>query len=203
MNGIYIKSDFKDYYDYLHSECSNVVYNRFLSDSKQRGTALKYLRNLGIKTLDVKPVKQYYRDDGPIVVYTSPNLHHSSGKKIMDVEEAMQYYSNCIASKYIQSDKSIKFLQIGKRRFTLFFNKKDLDLNLGELINITESQSSYNRIIGLPIFSIDYISDSESKLVATDFNEVEDLKRLGIDKIISAEDIVREIREALIVYNKI
>lgn len=203
MNGICIKSDFTDYYDILNDNNSNIVYNRYLKNCKQRGSALKYLRNIGIKTIEIKQVNKFFRGDGPIVVYTDPNGHNSQGKKIITVDDAMQSYENCIASKYfIDSDITIKYLQIGKRRFTLYFKKnKQFTLNMGELIDIKESSPEYNRLFGLPIFSIDYISNGK-EMIAIDFNEVENLQALNINKYIDYNIIIQEIKDALIVYNK-
>jgi serine/threonine protein kinase len=204
MNDLCIKSDFSDFYDELHNEKSNFIYNRFLSECKQRGTALKYLRSIGIKTIDIKPVNTYFSTDGKIVVYTNPKGHNSNGKKIMSVDDAVIQYNNCIASKYIESnDITVKYLQIGKRRFTLYFKKdSQYTLELGQLVDISEAPSDYNRLIGLPIFSIDYIA-IDNEMVATDFNEVENLQRIGIDKVLGKENVIEEIRGALITYNKI
>lgn len=204
MSGLYIKSDFSDYYDILNNKNSIITYNRYLSECKQRGTALKYLRTLGIKTLELKQVSQFYKDDGDIIVYKNPKGHNGTGKEIMSVSEALQYHSNCLASKYIPSEDGItvKFLQIGKRRFTLYFKKDEaVTLNMGKLISISESFSEYNRLIGLPIFSIDYISNG-IEMIATDFNEVENLQNLSLQNYLSPDTIIEEIRNALTVYNK-
>lgn len=203
MDSICIKSDFTDYYDRLQDSNSVLTYNRYLSESKQRGTALKYVRSLGIKTIELKPVNKFLSLDGKILVYTNPKLHNGEGKKILTVDEALQSYSNCIASKFYEDiELTVKFLQVGKRRFTLYFRKDNpYDLSCGKLVSINESTSDYNRLIGLPIFSIDYIQ-RHGEMIATDFNEVENIMRLGIDKIISAEDIIKEIKNSLIIYNK-
>ena len=204
MSKLCIKSDFTDFYDKLGDNTSPIVYNRFLNQSKQRGASLKYLRSIGIRTLELQQVNNFFRGDGPIVVYTDPKAHHGQGKKIMSVDEAMQTYGNCIASNYYNTDGlTIKYLQIGKRRFTLCFKKDETyTLDTGKLISVSESEPEYNRLIGLPIYSIDYISNGQV-MIATDFNEVEDLKSLGMDNYISADDVIREITESLIVYNKI
>lgn len=204
MSELCIKSDFTDFYDYLHNENSNITYNRFMSQCKQRGTALKYLRSLGIKTIDIKPVNQFLRTDGPLVVYVNVKEHNGLGKKIMSVDEAMQNYTNCVACKYYQTldNYTVKYLQIGQRRFTLYFRKNEpISLDVGTLVDIRESIQEYNRLIGLPIFSIDYISDG-TNMLATDFNEVQKLDKLNFWQYMSAENITEEIRNAIIVYNK-
>lgn len=200
-----IKSDYEDYYDNLASK-DGIIYNRMISGGKQRGSALKYLRSLGVKTLDIKQVSQFSYLDGDLVVYTDPNKHHGQGKKIMTYEEAVTYYSNYPASKYLKDSNgiTIKVLQLGQRRFNLTF-KKDEDektLSEGKLISINEMTPAYNMLIGLPIFSIDYIA-SGCEMIATDFNETENLKRIFIDHYINADEVIKEIINSLYVYNKV
>lgn len=204
MSGLCIKSDYTDFYDVLSNNNSIITYNRYLSQCKQRGSALKYLRSLGIKTLDIRQVNQFFRGDGPIVVYKDPMGHHGNGKAIMSVDEAMQYYSNCVASNYYNKDGfTIKYLQIGKRRFSLCFNKNETEtLDVGTLIDIKENTSEFNRLIGLPIFSIDYISNG-CEMIATDFNEVENLHNINMDRYLDSNTVITEIIDALTVYNKI
>lgn len=200
---IKINSDFTDYYDDLQDSTSEIVYNRVLKTTEQRGTLLKQLREMGIKTIDIKQVNQFTTLDDKIVVYTDPTLHNGLGKKIMDVQEAQQMYYNSLASLYISESKyTVKFLQIGKRRITMYFKKNDSHtLDMGQLDSIAESPSEFNRRVGCPIYSIDYIS-SNGALLATDFNKCENLARLGINKYITGCNIMAEISESLLAYNK-
>jgi hypothetical protein len=188
----------------LSDDKSIITYNRYLSQSKQRGAALKYLRSLGIKTLEIKQVNTFFRGDGPIVVYTDPQGHNGSGKRIMTVDDAVRTYGNCIASKYWNTDgMTIKYLQIGKRRFSLYFKKETTQsLEIGTLIDIRENSPEYNRLVGLPIFSIDYISDGQY-MIATDFNEVENLSMIGMNRYLDSNTVINEIVDSLLIYNKI
>lgn len=205
MSGLHIKSDYSDYYDIMNNEKSIITYNRFIGNCNQRGSDLKYLRSIGIKTIEIKQVNEFFRGDGPIVVYKNTKGHHGEGKEIMSVDDALRSYSNYTASKYIMSDSqlSIKYLQIGKRRFTLYFQKdKDITLDKGKLVDIKESTPAFNSLIGLPIFSIDYISNNR-EMLATDFNSVENLSLLGFGSYIKSEEVVSEIIDALTAYNRI
>lgn len=206
MYKIKIESDFVDYYDILSSNDSDIVYKRVHKDREQRAKDLKFLRNLGLKTLELKQVNQFIRDNEPIVVYTNPKGHDGSGKEIMSVDDALKIHGNCTASRYIKPDNgySLKYLQIGKQRFALYFRKdeNDISLKMGELINIVKAEPEYNRLIGLPIYSIDYIP-YKGEMIATDFNCVENLKRLGMNSIISDTEVISEIARSLIVYNRI
>lgn len=204
MSSIEIKSDFVDYYDHLNDIKSAFKYERYLSRCKQRGTALKALRSMGIKTLELKQVNQFCLSDGYIVVYTNPSAHGGLGKRIMTVDEAQMSYSNCVASIYHNnSDTTLKYVQVGKRRFMLYFKKQfEHTLEQGELVDIREAQSEYNRLVGIPIFSIDYVSNG-LEMVATDFNEVQNLGKININRYITDKDVVELIADSMIVYNKV
>ena len=204
MNSINILSDFNDFYDDLSDKNSVLKYERMLQNCKQRGTALKYLRSLNIQTIEIKQVSQFIDSDGPLIVYTNPLGHNGEGKKILTVTEARQSYNNCVASKYLFGDGlSIKYLQIGKLKINLCYKKtSDVTLDMGTLVDVTIDVGDYNRLIGIPIFSIDYISVN-NKMLATDFNEVENLGRLGLQQYLTKEQIVDEVAKALLIYNKV
>ena len=110
MSRLKINSDFNDYYDILSSE-STLTYDRFLKGAPQRASDLKFLRRLGLKTIELKPVSSFFMDDGPIVVYTQPDLHNGKGKKILSLDEANTLYANFTASKYIESD-NLEFVSL-------------------------------------------------------------------------------------------
>lgn len=204
MSSINIQSDFKDYYDYLADNKSKIVYERYRNGGMQRGSALKYLRSMGIKTIEIKPVNKFlFTDTKRVVVYTSPFLHEGKGKRVMEPQDAFNSYGNCICSKFYDSSTTVKYLQVGKRRFTLIYKKENNEeLTEGKIVDISEQKNEYNRLIGLPIFSIDYIQDG-MYMLATDFNEVENIKRLGIESLITPDQVVEEIKNALIAYNKV
>jgi hypothetical protein len=65
-----------------------------------------------------------------------------------------------------------------------------------------EIQPDYNYLLGLPIYSIDYISTPYG-LLATDLNTTQDLSSLGVQNIIQPYDIIKEIYNALIKYGKV
>lgn len=204
MAGLKIVTDFSDYYDSLSDSNAKIVYNRKYSECNQRGTALNILRkHAGIKTIDLKPVSDFLYSGTRIVVYTNPKLHNGEGKRIMTVEEAMQSYSNYIASRYYEEcDSFVKFLQVGSRRFTINYKRNNKEsLTDNSVIDISEATSGYNKLLGLPIYSIDYIA-VDNAMIATDFNEVECLKHCGIERFMTAEQVVEEIQKSLIAYNK-
>lgn len=205
MYNLNIQSDFLDYYDILNNEKSTFVYNRYIGNSKSRGTILKELRNLGVKTIELKQVSQFYKGEGPLVVYIDPKAHNGKGKLIMSVEDAQLAYPNSLASPYIETTNGyiLKYVHVGKRRFALYYKKDEpISLNMGRLIDINEATPEYNRQVGLPIYSIDYIVKDNNEMVATDFNAVQSLGDIGLQSKLTAENVIDEIVQALAIYNK-
>ena len=204
MGKLKLISDYCDYYDDLCSDDSVLVYKRNLSETLTRGSALNLLRSKGIATIEVKSVSEFNRFDGNLVVYKDINGHHGNGKEVMSVDYAKQIYPTSLASKYIYSEPNIavKILQVGKRRFKLVYKNEPFSLVNGTLESIEELQSEYSYGLPYPIFSIDYICDN-NKMLATDFNQVENLHLLNVEHILDAETVVNEIGQALLAYNKV
>lgn len=201
-NNIGLESDFKDFYDNLFNDKSSFKYKRNLSDSMPKGKALKTLKSFGTPTIEIKPVSQFNRYDSKLVVYTDPKLHLGMGKQVCSWHEAMLNYSNCLASLYLDETDgvSLKFLQLGSRRFRIMMKGEKDSLLPGVVTSIEELEQGYNYVIPIPIFSIDYISNG-NEMVAIDYNEVQELSSLGIEKIITEAEVVEQIYRALIHYN--
>lgn len=204
---IRLETDFNDYYDTECNQNSNIVYVRLQADKKSRGEELNELRRFGIKTIQFGPLSKFSPlVNKKLVVYTNPMLHNFEGKRIVGFDEAASQYGNCLMAEFL--DKSggytIKYLQIGQRRFNLMFYNPDYMDKLveGSLVKIEELPKQYNYAIGVPIFSIDYISNGV-EMIAVDFNTTQSLISIGLDKVIPASDVAREIRDALVVYNKV
>jgi len=198
-----IVSNFSDYYDSL-SDNNGMVYKRFMSE-EQRGLILKRLRGINVKTIEVKAVKEFDNSAEYLVVYTDPKLHNSLGKRVVPLAEARVMYANQLASKYYieANGVTIKFLQVGSRRFKVTLkNDFNFTLNEGRLIDIVELSPEYNFAVMHPIFSIDYIN-SGKEMLAIDFNNVQSLERLNFENVMNAEQVVYEIKKALVKYNKV
>lgn len=201
--GIRIESDFSDYYDCKGNSDSIGVYRRYTS-SDSRAKILRWLRGKDIKTVDIKAVKEFDNSNSKLVVYNNSSLHGFKGKSVMDIEEARELYPNLPASKFYEeaNGETIKVLQIGSRRFRMTLKNEDLHLlKEGRVTDIIELTPQLNYGIMEPIFSIDYIFNGVDML-AVDFNKVQKLDTLGIQDIMTPEEVINEIRGALIAYNK-
>lgn len=201
--GVGLESDFRDYYDdevrQLQQQLYNhriIVYNRKLSNAEHRAVDLNMLKQRGLPVLGVRPIEDFevLNNNTKILVYTRPCMHNGLGKSVMDNREAQGLYSNYIGRLWIPNSESggytIKLLQIGKRRFKLIMQTSDeFDITGGKLVDIQELPSDYQKLCKNPIYQIDYISTESDGLRAIDFNQVENLSRLGIDKLIPAYQI--------------
>lgn len=189
-----IRSDFKDFYDSICSD-SGTLYNRYINKGMQRGTAIRYLQSIGVKTVEIQQVSQIssmYANK--VVVYTDTTKHESKGKKIMTLDEAQRLYPSYLASIFHEDTNGItlKYLQIGVKRFRLWFKKDIESLETGPLYHIEMLEDYNSRAINVPIYSIDYIMTSTGAL-ATDLNAVQNLEKIGMQDYISAEQVVKEI----------
>ena len=166
---------------------------------------MRWLRGKGVSTAELKAAKEFGDTISKVVVYTEPTLHDSLGKKIVRLDEAKIMYRNYLASEFY--DKSggdtFKFIQVGARRFRVRMKNDDITkLAEGRIVDIEELVTELNFDIMIPIFSIDYISNGK-EMIAIDFNIVQRLDKLGFRDIMSADDVMTEIKRALIAYNSI
>jgi len=203
MGDIKILSDYTDYYDKCSNDNASMIYKRFMKDSMQRGKALNTLRKLNIKTIETKSVKDLFPFAEYLVVYTNPNGHNGTGKRVVRADEAIKEYANYLSSVYHDDcDLSVKYLHIGKKRIVLQYKKnEEFSLDKGDLIDVSMAADDFNYDIKIPIFSIDYIIVNDI-MVATDFNEVENLKLLGIDKYCEEHEVIDLIKESILEYSK-
>ncbi len=209
-----IISDFKDYYDEVYNSISSLDYIRNYGDCQDRSEDLRFLRSLGISTIDVKAIRDFDDTIDQVVVYLNPRKHNGEGKTVLDINTAKMLYWNQLGSFYYKDNTSVlKLLHIGKRRFQVLYRTRDSDLlSRGIIHSVYEIDESYNYMISEPIFSIDFIV-VDGEMIAIDFNKVQSLseagffetircKELKINKPITKKDICKEVEEALIKYNK-
>jgi hypothetical protein len=197
-----IKSDFQDSYDYLQQLGENVVvYKRMYSASVGRGVELHWLKQRSVNVVELKAVSQFSAHTQKLVVYKNPLKHQFQGKTVMDRDEAMEMYPNALASHFYSecSYKTYKYLQIGKRRWQLELEAFGEELREGKMIGYTELEPGYNNAFSTPIFSVDYLLVGE-EYVAIDCNNIQKISHLGIESLISAEEVIKEIREAILYY---
>lgn len=201
-----VESDFKDYYDNLTVSKAAVTYRRFTSDNLPRDKVFRRLLGLNVKTVPFGQVKELAGQYTKLVVYTDITKHNREGKVVLQGSEALLLYPNKLASAYLDRVEAVtyKVLCIGKRMLRLVLEDESIDgktveLPKGKVKNIEIVKYDFESLIREPIFSIDYIPTADG-LVAVDFNSVENLGKLGINKVIDGEYVVKEVYEHLIKY---
>ena len=204
---LYINSDFTDYYDKAASNVqdeNSVLYNRIMQNVPGKVEELRTIGKMGNKTIQILPINRMSPTINKVIVYTDIKGHRGNGKTIMSLSEANMMYPNKLGTEYFSnySGYTFKVLTVGKRRFKCILKNID-NLIESETISIEELPSGYNYQIALPIYSIDYIQDNSNQMVIADFNTIQRLDYLGLEKFMSAEEVLDEIYKALIAYNKI
>lgn len=201
--GIHIVTDFSDYYDSLSDRNDPILtYKRNYNDSMPRDKALKFIRNLGIKTVELGTPRQFLGKHKKVVVYKDPNKHRFEEKEILEINHANSIYDNYLASPYYAENQgvTIKYLQVGTKRFRIAF-KKDVDEILeGEITSIQNLEDGLNFHIQKPIFSLDYIYNGK-EMVCVDYNEVQELSSIKIYNILTPEQVMEEIKKSMLAYN--
>lgn len=191
-----LESTFTDFYDKKLAEYDNIEYKRSRPKADARGLELNELRKIGIPTLEVKAVSLYNSSVEELVVYTEPHKHDKEGKIVTDLETARLMYRNNLASPFYRKCCmfTIKYVQVGKRRFRVFFlGKRDESVfEDGQVMKIEELYSQYNTVIKEPIFSIDYIS-TDFGLIAIDFNKVQNLGKIGLADYMTDDEVCQEL----------
>lgn len=204
---IRLESDFSDYYDYTCSDTGSILYRRYRNTGMSRGEELNQLKKLGIRTIGFGPISNFSPlINNKLVVYTNPTLHNFDGKMVVDYRDAASQYTNYLMAEFLEKSGgyTVKYLQVGERRFQIMFHNPNYKDRLveGSPVKVEELPKQYNRAIGLPIFSIDYISDG-AEMIAVDFNTVQSLQSIGFDKVIPAAEVAREVECALVAYNMV
>lgn len=198
-----LNTDFEDFYDAELSSLSGIEYNRFKGSTVSRGEELNWLNRIGIKTVKFGAASSFIPATKQVVVYTNPFLHDFKGKSIYNFDEYRG--SNYLIAEFLADSLgyTVKYLQVGERRFKLMLYNKDFRTKLSEgvLVSCEELPKQYNYSMGIPIYSIDYVSNGH-EMLAVDFNRVQNLKKLGMENVMKASEVALEVRKALIEYNK-
>ena len=103
-------------------------------------------------------------------------------------------YPNSLASKlYKDADITIKYLVIGELRYSVVIKNNDIySMKNKEVTRIDRLEDSEDRLFGMPIYSIDYITIG-GQMVAIDFNRVQKLSNLGIQEYLKPEEVIENI----------
>lgn len=190
-----INSDFNDFYDYLSTDDSVYVYDRYLKNRMTVAEGLSRLRAIGIKTVETKAAREIQSE---YII-----LHNGHNSSILRSQEALLLYPNSLATEYnIENNTIYKLIQVGARRFRVILKIKDYSLDKYDILSIDEVNPSYNMGLQIPIYSIDYVN-TDKGMLALKMNSVESLSKYKIDTVIKPDEVVESVRSSLLKYNKL
>ncbi len=217
---VQLKSDFNDYYDHCF-DLEGILFERYSRQGRGRRAALEFLSAIGVKTPPYGTPQEVRNQTDPrllerelllqqdskyllsVVVYLDENAHRGEGKVLMPLYQALVKYPHYLCSLFIPPlpGKSIsrRYLQVGRKAFWLrYTSRDDWRSNCGnvEIEMIKQEEDAYHPQIHYPLFSIDYIANTE-ELLAVDLNVSPQLKGTGIEEILSGQEVVHLIREAI------
>ncbi|MBR1454035.1 MAG: hypothetical protein IJ593_05270 [Lachnospiraceae bacterium] len=198
-----LETDFSDYYDAETNNEGALIYRRMDSERLQRGQELKLLSSKIKNTIPFGKVSDICKLSDRVVVYTNVNKHNGEGKIICNSRMALDNFKNYLASPFIENTKgkSVKFLVIGDFIYKIYMHNDEFDntLKAGVVDSIKESnKKEFSVKLDYPIYSVDFIVKPDGSLVACDFNSVENLSKLGFNKILSIDDILIQINKSLV-----
>lgn len=201
MLSVGLQSKFKDYYDDEFEKEYNIAYDRNYRLPRVNG--LKLIALTGAKTVDICPVCDAPYSWNEVVVYINPSLHNGLGKMVLPLEVARERYRNYLCVPYYRESAFVtrKYLQVGKCRFE-FEVKHTSEVDSGSVVSCKRLADAYNIYIGMPIFSIDYLI-IDGGLVALELNDVQNLKNLKMDRILSGAEVKWLILDSMKEYNMI
>lgn len=217
---VQLRSDFADYYDHCF-DLDGIPFERYSRQGRGRRAALDYFTEIGIPTPPygtprevIKQTNQRllerereFQSDSKYllsaVVYLDENAHRGEGKVLMPLQEALNKYSNHLCTLFIPplpgKSISMRHLQIGKKAFWLrCISRDDWRSNCGnvEIEIIKQEKEGYHPHIHQPLFTIDYIANSE-EMLAVDLNVSPILKGTGLENILSGKEVADLIKEAI------
>lgn len=190
-------TDFVDYYDKEFNESSGFdIYERKLSMNMNRFDALEFIRNLGYKTIEIKPVKSVLTEPS-VLVYTDHTKHNGQGKQIMSLSNAKMMYSSKPCAKVYEHLRTYKMLQIGDTFFSLTIVNNGLyEEHIESFEELGKTPNSVLR--QYPMYSIDFVKDSNGEMLACDFDCVVELSHIkNIKNYLPAERIVELLGKVL------
>lgn len=189
-----IVSDFSDYYDYLSDESAVIRYTRVRELNRQQGMCM--VHRAGLPMAEVKKVREFTCFDTDLVVYLDDYKHGVDTKIRTNYLYAVARYPDKFAARFYRSIDGFtyKLLGIGKTRLLIVIRNIS-ELTTGDVVDVKALENKYEESIRIPMYSIDYVNTS-SGMVAVDFNEVENLKNLGIDRFLKPGIVYSELYKA-------
>ena len=210
--GIY--TDFRDFYDHWFAgswQEPAAIFDRRARHGMSRGDMLVWLQDLGFKVprfgkvRNLAPVilQEFLCGRGKLsdlVVHFDEAAHAGKGKELLSCCDALARFPEAFATEYIQATRngavvSLRYLQIGRRRFWLRYSSSDWRSNCGDVrIEFLGEEKilDFCKWIRHPLFALDFL-ESGGELLALDFNTAPRIQGTGVEDIMHGKEVYREL----------
>jgi len=218
-----LRSNFRDYYDHWLDPMADHTLRRFTTDGMDRFSQLHFMERNGLTVPAYGPVSWLLnplpRYGAPearncrlskkckkLVVYTDQRAHCGEGKLLLDPEQALADYPECLASEYIGDCPGIswRLLQVGMHTFWIEYrNNDDWRSNYGDFITfqIIGKEQGWAKhpernitLFKLPLFAIDFALGDQ--LYAVDFNVAPGIRGTGVEDLLPPREAADSIKAA-------
>lgn len=212
-----LKSDFRDFYDHWF-DLDGPEFSRMTTDGPDKIEQFRILQTMGLHTPPHGSVKNiagsWWEQEQQwvkwVVVYDSLTSHRGDGKRL--AQSSSFRWDGCLTrlgecyrqeqlfcSAYVGYTPGVswRMLQIGPHRFWIEYNSvDDWRSNCGDgdcKLFAVEMDIGYHPGFNLPIFAVDFVL-GKFATYAIDLNVSPGIRGTGVEKHLSSECIVKEIR---------
>lgn len=210
---IFLETDFRDYYDHVFDLVGDHVITRNQKDTVTRTKWFNMMGSFGVNVIpygEPKDIKEFLLDGvedkatirrildtQKLVVYTDEYAHKGEGKELLTLRQASNKYPEHLASRYIDTATTTRYLKIGCRHFYLNYTSlDDWRSNCGTVIcefvseeeELTPEDIYVNPIQRTVMYAIDFV-EFNGKMFAIDFNSAPSWRGTEVEKILSPRDV--------------
>lgn len=205
-----LKSDFHDYYDHwfdkvYYPEEEYTTFERYSISGMNRQEMLNYLELNGYNVPKHGLVKDLIlQKDQKVVIYLDINSHRGMDKILCPFGEALNFYpmNYCMEYKKVNKEElgcSFRYLRIGDDIFSLCYKSQDSWMsNQGDvdIVILEDVLDDMKKLLpDRPLLALDFILPEDSnKMYAIDLNISPGLTWTGIENILSAKEVVKNIK---------
>ncbi|MBY0525585.1 MAG: hypothetical protein K2R98_19425 [Gemmataceae bacterium] len=192
-----LHSNFSDYYDYQF-DLDGEVFERMGTGGPTRREMFVVMERLGLRVPEYGRVTDLKPLWAEVVVYLDERAHCGDGKVRLPLEQAIMQYPQALASCFLPpGGESIRELHIGNRCFRLRYTSVDdwrSNCGEGDCEVLGEvCLPAYRGKVSHALFAIDFVPCG-GKEWAVDFNIAPGMRGSGMERIMSASDVVKELK---------
>jgi hypothetical protein len=139
-----------------------------------------------------------------VVLHHDLLAHSGESKYLTTLQNALDYYPSAFAVEYIPSQsrseysRTLRFLHLGELSFVIEYSSRDWRSNVNGSARLVASvldEPHFHTQLPFPIHAVDFIETFDG-LRAIDLNIAPGTDGLGLEKVVSREDVYESIKRA-------